>query len=287
MKKLVLVLIISGISIGMVLGQDTAEQDTSWKKGGFFGLQFGQASLSHWAAGGSDNIALNSSLNLFANFEKNKTLWSNSLDLGYALVKTGRDPVQKSDDKIELNTKYSYKIGTGDWYYSALSNFKSQFSKGYLYPDDSNVVSKFLAPGYLTLSAGITWKPVEYFEVMLSPATGKYTFVNDQLLSDAGAYGVDSGKKVRTEFGAYLNALFKKDILPNVTLSSKLELFNNYTDKDSENKKRVDVNWENNLNMKVNKFITATATFQVVYDQNILPRTQYKQVIGVGFGYKF
>lgn len=41
------------------------------------------------------------------------------------------------------------------------------------------------------------------------------------------------------------------------------------------------------LLMKVNKFITASIIAQVVYDANVVARTQYKQVIGVGFGYKF
>ena len=122
---------------------------------------------------------------------------------------------------------------------------------------------------------------------MISPATGKFTIVSDKTLSDLGAYGVDPGKTVRSEFGAYLNMKFKKDIMTNVTLTSKLELFNNYTDKDKNNAKKIDVNFENQLNLKVNKFITASVIAQLVYDANIIERTQFKELIGVGFGYKF
>ena len=144
-----------------------------------------------------------------------------------------------------------------------------------------------MSPGYITVALGFTYKPVDYFEVFLSPATGKFTMVTDKFLSDIGAYGVDPGKTVRTEFGAYLNAKFKKDIMTNVTLSSKLELFNNYTDKDKNNAKKIDVNWETALNMKVNKYITASITTTVLYDANIVERTQFKELLGIGFGYKF
>jgi len=277
----------------------TAEKDTSWKKGGFIGINFNQVSLSHWAPGGDNNLALSSAVNLFANYAKAKIIWDNNLDLAYALIKTTNDPVRKSDDKIDFTSKFGYMIGESKWYYAGLLNFKSQFAEGYKYPDDSTVVSKFMSPGYLILSLGVTYKPVDYFEVYFSPATGKWTFVNDQTLADAGAYGVKmadienglivpgTGENIRTEFGAYLNMKFKKDIMENVTFSSKLELFNNYTDEDKDNAKNIDVNWESALLMKVNKFITASATVTVVYDANIIERTQYKQVIGVGFGYKF
>ena len=63
-----------------------------------------------------------------------------------------------------------------------------------------------------------------------------------------------------------MNFKFKKDIFTNVTLASKLELFNNYTDKDKDNAKKIDVNWETGLLMKVNKFMTASILTQLIYD---------------------
>lgn len=298
MKKLITLSFIL-VFISSITFAQTAEPDTSWKKGGFIGINFNQVSLSQWAPGGDNNLSLSSSLNLFANYAKNKTIWDNTLDLAYAMIKTSSDPVRKSDDKIEFTSKYGYKIGEGKWYYAGLLNFKSQFAEGFAYPNDSDIVSKFMSPGYLTLALGLTYKPNDNFEVFFSPATGKWTFVNDQKLADAGAYGVKmatiengvllpgTGENLRSEFGAYLNMKFKKDIMENVTFATKLELFNNYTDSDKDNAKNIDVNWETSLLMKVNKFITASIIAQVVYDANVVARTQYKQVIGVGFGYKF
>ena len=283
-KKYYLLILVSFINFQIVA--QTAAVDTSWKKGGFIGLNFTQVNLSQWAQGGENSLAFSGTINLFANYIKGKIDWQNSLDLAYAMIQSGNNGIRKSDDKIDLTSKYSRKFSE-HWLYGVLFNFKSQFANGYKFPNDSIAVSKFFSPAYITLAPGVTYKPVEYFEVFISPATGKWTFVNDQILSDAGAYGVEPGETVRSEFGAYLNLKFKKDIMENVNFSTKLELFNNYTDKDKDNAKKIDVNWENALNMKVNKFITASITTQLLYDANVVERTQFKQTVGVGFGYKF
>ena len=284
MKKKSILTFISFLFAVSVFGQ--AAPDTSWKKGGFIGVNFNQINLSQWSQGGENSLSLSSNVNLFANYAKDKTEWSNILDLGYGLLKSGTQGVRKNDDKIDFTSKYGHKM-SAHWLYSALFNFKSQFANGYAYPNDSFVISKFLAPGYFTLALGFTYKPVDYFEVFISPATGKITMVSDTKLSDLGAYGVDPGKSTRNEFGAYLNMKFKKDIMENITLATKLELFNNYTDKDKNNAKKIDVNWESSLLMKINNLFTASLNTVVIYDANVVERTQFKEVFGVGFGYKF
>ncbi len=283
MKRILLLITISALYSTHIFAQGEPV-DTSWKKGGFIGLNFSQIGLTNWAQGGDNSVAFASSANLFANYIKGNVDWQNSLDLAYSLVQSGNDKLRKSDDRIDFTSKYSRKI-SDHWLYGIIFNFKSQFADGFQYPDDSNIVSKFFSPAYMTLSPGITYKPVDYFEVFISPLAAKWTFVNDKNLSDVGAYGVDPGKTVRTELGAYLNMKFKKDIMENVNFTSKLELFYNYTD--SENAGEIDVNWENILTMKVNRFITASVTAQLIYDADVIERTQFKETIGVGFGYKF
>ena len=281
MKK---ILFISLFTVFALALEAQTDPDTSWKTEGFIGVNFSQVNLSQWTSGGENALSLTSKLSFAANYAKDKTEWSNSIDLAYAINKSGQDDIRKNDDKIELNSKYSRKI-VDHWLYSILLNFKSQFANGYLYPDDSNVVSKFMAPGYLTISPGITYKPVEYLEIMVSPATGKFTFVMDNTLSDAGAYGVDSGKTTKFEFGAYLNIHFKKDIMENVTLTSKFELFQNYGGEGKS--KNADVNWDSSLDMKINKYLTASINAVVIYDADVIERTQFKEVFGIGLGYKF
>ena len=294
MKKFGLLIIAAIVGLSAIAQE---KQDTSyWKKGGLISITFSQTSLTNWSGGGDNAISTNGQLNLFANMNKGKNSWENTLNLEYGLVKQGDEGVRKSIDKIEYTTKYGYRNG-GSWYYTALMDFKTQFAKGYNYSSEEGVedvkVSNLLAPAYLSLSLGMDYKPSEVFSAYLSPITGKMTIVNDDDLSDAGAFGVDPGDNFRSEFGAFSKLTLNKGIMENVNLKSTLDLFTNY----SESFGNVDVKWEVMVNMKINSFLTATVNTSLIYDDDVDyidedginkgPRIQFKEIIGVGLAYKF
>src|SRR5688572_8365237 len=109
-------------------------QDTTRTKGGLISLSFNQTSLTNWAAGGENSIAANGLLNLFAKYKKNRMAWDNSLDLAYGLLKAGEKDLRKSDDKIDLLSKFGYDAtNKNKWFYSVLFNFKSQFTESFEY----------------------------------------------------------------------------------------------------------------------------------------------------------
>lgn len=294
-------------------------QSTKWKKGNFTAVNFNQASFTNWTAGGQNSVGLTALLNSFARYQNadSSTVWDNTGDFTYGFIKNGEEGLRKNEDKIELQTKYGKKA-FNKIYYTGLVNFRSQFANGFNFPNDSTIVSQFLAPGYLTASLGLEWRPKDWFSFYLSPTTGKFTFVLNDALSEAGAYGVEGlivnkvydstgflisstvvqeNKKIRSEFGAYASIKFQKDIVKNINFRSKLDLFNNYTDKKVDNRKNIDVNWDNALVMKVNKYIAVTILATLIYDNDIPfidgegnnfgPQIQFKQNLGVGFSYKF
>jgi hypothetical protein len=274
-----------------------------WNYKGDGALAISQVSLTNWSAGGENTFATNAMVNLFANFKQKKLSWNNSLALAYGFLNQESIKNKKTDDKIDLASQLGY-VATKNWNYSLLFGFKSQFADGYNYPDDSTVISRFMAPGYLQLALGMEYKPDDYFSLFLSPLGARLTIVNDQRLADLGAFGVDPaiydnenvlishGKKHRWEFGASLKAVFLKEIAQNVSLNTKLELFSNYL----KNPQNIVVNWEVLLTLKVNSFLTTNIGTQLIYDDNIDivdksgasgPRTQFKEIIGVGLAYKF
>ena len=293
MKKLSFLVLFACMTI-FVTAQE--KQDTSyWKKGGMASITFSQTSLTNWSGGGDNAISTNALLDLFANFNKGKNSWENTMKLEYGLVKQGDQGVRKSIDKIDFTTKYGYKNG-GHWYYSALLDFKTQFAKGYNYSntegDDDVKVSNLLAPAYMTLSVGMDYKPNDIFSAYISPLTSKMTIVNDDDLSDAGAFGVDAGDKFRSEMGAFAKLAVNKDIMENVNFKSTLDLFTNY----SESFGNVDVVWDVMINMKINSVLTATINTSLVYDddvdyidgdENKGPKIQFKEIVGLGLAYKF
>lgn len=267
----------------------TVSSDTTdgWEKGGVFSLTLGQSSFSNWAAGGINSFSFNALGGLFANYKKNNLTWDNTLDLGYGFQRQGKDDNVsnlKTDDKLDFATKLGLKA-TDKIYYTALANFKTQFADGFEYPDDSTVISSFLAPGYLLTALGIDYKPNKDLSVFIAPVTSKTTFVNNQELADIAAFGVDSTKNIRNEFGGYIKTAYSKEIFKNVSFNTKLDFFLNYLNEPEFNE--IDVNWEVLLAMKVNKFITANISTQLIYDTDVSKTRQLKEILGIGFSFKF
>jgi hypothetical protein len=294
MKHIIAATVLLTTVSAAVFSQD-ADTVRPWTTGGVFSLNVAQSSFTNWAAGGQNSVALNGLVNLTASYKKGKSAWDNVLTIGYGKMNQKGSDLGwvKTDDRIDLQSKYGRKA-TEKWYYSALFSFKTQIAPGYNYPNTTDKISDFLAPGYVLFSLGMDYKPSPAFSAFFSPVTSKNTIVRDAYLSSIGAFAVEPGKKFRAEFGAYANLMFKKDeIIKNVSLMSKLDLFSNYL----HNPQNVKVSWENLLVLKVNKFISATVNTLLVYDDDILimtpedevgrPRTQFKEVIGVGFTYKF
>ncbi len=304
MKKLLVILSLftAGILSAQVTDAEAAlkkvKTDTvkHWTKGALFNLGFSQVTLSNWAAGGNNTVSGNGVANFHANYLGTKDSWENNLNLGYGLLRQDEADVQKTDDNIELNSKYGRKASK-NWFYAGLLNFRTQFAPGYNYPNDSVKISTFLAPGYLLGAVGMNYKYKEILGVFLSPVTSKTTFVLDDTLSHYGAFGVDIDKKIRNEVGGYLRGNFQKEIMKNVKLTTTLGLFSNYL----ENPQNIDINWDLLVLMKVNKYITVSLNTNLIYDDDITitqdkdgdglnevngPRTQFKEILAVGFSYK-
>lgn len=278
----------------------TKDKDSlmGWEFGGTVSLGLAQMAVSNWNAGGQNSIAVNGLLSLYGNHRTDKSTWENTLDLGYGLLRQGKAVGwQKTDDKLDVMSKYGRKAFS-DWYYSALVNFKSQMAPGYNYPNDSVMVSKFMAPGYLLGAVGLEYNKNGKFTAFIAPFTSKTTFVMDETLSAAGAFGVDPGKNIRNEFGGYIRLFYKNDIMENVKLQTKLDLFSNYLDRPQN----IDVNWETLIALKVNKFISVAIATQLIYDHDIKinvdnngdgvtdevgPRLQFKEILAVGLSYSF
>jgi hypothetical protein len=271
---------------------------TGWKKGGYFGLNGNSVGLSNWAAGGQQSVSIGALADVFAIYSNGRGTWENYGKFGYGAISLtdGNEGFQKNEDNVDILSKYGYKI-VPKRSIAGLVQLQTQIFQGY---DPENLegpyISNAFAPAFGLLSFGLDYKPKKHLSLYVSPATGKFTIVGDERLSDAGAYGVDSGSMFRTEIGAYFKMMYQKDVMKNINLQSRLDLFANYETID-----KVDLNWENTLNMKVNKYISAFVFVHLRYDHDIDTKPddvannknigiqrniQFKYVIGVGLAYK-
>ena len=276
---------------------------TYWTTPGKFSLNFSQSYYSNWSAGGDNSLNVIGKYTQEANYEKEKHSWKNWLDLALGYNFIGENDPMKTEDKIEFISAYNYKIKK-NWEITGLLTFKSQFTKGYEYSKDStNHVSGFMSPAYIDLGPGITYKPSDHFLAYFSPITPRWVVVLDQDLANKGSFGltpadtvsgvVQDAKKVKGEFGAKMLIAANYGVAKNVNLSTKLELFSDYLN----NPQNIDVNWQVQIDMKVNSWLNVNFSTELIYDDDVVifdaddialgPRTQFKQMLMVGVGYSF
>ena len=268
------------ISLGQSYAQEVEESSPLWKKGATFTLNFSQTAMDNWAAGGQNSISGVGLFDSYANYAKDNSTWDNTLKLGYGTLKQDKQDWFKSDDKLEFSSKYGQKASK-NWYYSGLVDFKTQFTKGYDAVGATQEISNFFAPAFLNIAIGMDYKPNDNFTLFMSPLTGKMTFVMNDTLSRAGAFGVDVDKTFRAELGAYLKTAYKVELMKNVSYSTQLGLFSNYM----EQAENIDINWDNLVTFKVNKYFNASIIFNLIYDDDIIQDLQWKEMLALGLTY--
>jgi hypothetical protein len=304
-------------------GVNDTSHHNGWKKGGMFSLNLAQGGSRNWAAGAEKfSFSTAAVLSVFANKKSGKWSWDNTLNLSYALVNTTSQGVRKTDDKIDFLSKAGYALGP-KIDASFIGAFRSQFTDGYEYDyfgkGIRHRISGLFAPAYVTIAPGITWKPTSFFNIFISPISGRwvivsnnpYSYVNQGGVFPTGEvetplaklYGVDPQQKVRIELGAFLSANFNKEIFKNVNLQSRLDLYSNYlktkratdTGDGIARPQNIDVFWTNTVTMKVNKWLNVTYQYDLIYDDDVRQfgdnktsaGAQMRSLLGVGFAAKF
>lgn len=332
----VLALGLSGAAFGQLSEADklktslsTENKDTvAWVYGGTTNLGANQGFLHNWAAGGEISaLTINSLFSGYLNRLCHRHLWTNNLDLAYGLyyAYSNQFVPRKTDDRIDLTSKYGYRLNPKhDFYLSGLFNFKSQFTPGYDYNApmwDTFTTSRFLSPAYFTLAAGVEYRKGNALSLFFSPAAARITVASRDYTRrlPEGAFGIEYDKNLRFELGAYFSGRYQVDITKNLLFKTRVDLYTNYLAKDKkdtlgnvvkkDNPGNIDIFWDNLFALKVSKYVNVTLGATLVYDNDIpfvktytdntgveqpknepaegLGWWQVKQVLTVGFQYKF
>lgn len=261
-----------------------------WTKKGNMILLFNQSNFNNWLAGGENNLSGNVGINYDFNYKKNDITWDNKVIASYGLIKTkNSDFEKKTDDRFEFNSVFGKKA-SGQWYYSFFLNFRTQFTKGYVYGKDANgkeirdEYTNILSPGYLTFGPGMFWKKHDNLKVNFAPLTSKVTFVDaDFTLPEKAYFGVEEGKSLRYELGFYASGYYKLDLMTNVSMENTLNLYSNYL----EDPQNVDMDYTMAMVMRINRYLTTNLVFQAIYDDNAFRGFQTRQIFGLGVNYGF
>lgn len=288
------------------------EKINYWENINKVGLNLSEVAFINWNSGGNNSFSALLHGNFGRKYKKELLNWNSTLVIKYGFnAQEGRE-LRKTEDQLEINSNFGYRRDSiSNWYYSAKFNFNTQLTYGYRYPNTDSPISKFMAPGYAFLGVGTEYSsPEEDLTVYISPVTEKSTFVLDQRLADEGMFGVspaikdeegniiEEGERVRTQFGFLVSSDFSKQIFDNIALKNQLRLYSDYLNKFGN----IDVDWELNLDLKVNEFVRANVGSHLKYDDDVKfkqdldgdgnletggPKIQFKQLLGVGVVYSF
>ena len=288
--------------------KSTKDEFPKWSINSKVNLDISEVAFVNWNAGGSNSISALIGLAHESNYKYKQFYWNNNFVARYGVNKQESQELRKTEDLVEINSNLGYrKDSLTNWFFTSRFNFKTQFANGYNYPNTVKPISRFMAPGYLFFGGGIEYgKNIEKFSLYFSPLTLKSTFVLDQELANDGAFGVtpanldeegniiEEGERVRNEFGILITNAYETEVLKNINMKHLVSFYTDYLN-DFGN---VDVDWQVNLDFKVNSFVRATLGSHLKYDNDIKTqvlvdeeedeyveegaKVQWKQILGVG-----
>ena len=271
-------------------------------------LDISEVSFVNWSAGGTSSISGLLGLDFERNFKKDHMVWENRGVIKYGVNKQQGLDLRKTDDILEIHSRFGFRKDTiSNWYYSANFSFKTQFTNGYNFANSNALpISEFMAPAYMFLGVGTVYgEHIEEFSAYLSPLTLKSTFVLDEELANAGAFGVTpavfddqgniltKGKYFRKEIGILITSSYETELIENISIQNLVSFYSDYIN-DFGN---VDIDWEINFNFKVNDFVRATLGSHLKYDDDVKitsdededgeleisgAKVQWKQLLGLG-----
>ncbi len=244
-----------------------------WHKYVIFGINFNQAAFSNnWAGGGVNSFALNSNLDFKLEYNKRPFVFTTQFILLYGRSKNRGQLSRKSNDRLFWDNKLATQLSKS-WFFFGSVSFETQFDRGFNY-DANNarppiLISNFMAPGYITESFGFEYKPTNYFDLRIGTGTARQTFVLDTNIRYSGdsppkAFNVPKGRSVYNELAFQAVASFDKEIMQNLRLTSRYQLFIPYGRGLSNIDHRLDVT----LAARINRLISVTVTGVALYDKD-------------------
>lgn len=261
-------------------GTPTAAEG-AWKENAVTSLNLSQNHYANWAAGGQDSLSWIANLNAGAGRDDAAGAWDSNVKLAYGQNQQGSESARKVADAIHGDSTYTLKLNA--WVNPfAGATWDTQFDTGYKYFNGNSpaplAVSKFMDPGYLAESLGLAMGAGDWFKLRAG-AAAKQTFSHE-----FGAYTVDqehpSGQACRSEYGASAMAALKLALGQQLLFTSQVDAFSNLRASD-----QITATWANQLSAKVNSWMAANVTADVLYDRAQSTAGQFREGLSLTLSY--
>ena len=262
-----------------------------WKSWTSFGINANQSAFSdNWNGGGVNSVAIGLNFDHKSEYVKDDKSFVSQLALQYGKVKNKDQSARKSRDRVFWDNKAALKFSK-NWSFFASVALETQFDVGYSYSKNadgeevrSSPISNFMAPGYITESVGLEYKPDKTFSLRFGTGTARQTFIADsRIISDTKPkFGVPAGKNFKNELAFQVVGNLDRNFSTNLNLKARYAFFANYEELNKASH-RLDAT----LAAKVSRVVNVSLSTVVWYDKNVVDDVQVSENLSLGIIYKF
>ena len=262
-------------------------------------IKFNQnKSSDNWYKGVINNMNIYTYTNTSYNYARNKVSLTNTLQTNFTINNAPNDTLRKytiGTDELRLNSLFGLKA-IKNWNYSISGEFITSMGNKFI-TNTNNKQTAFLSPFTVNAGVGMTYTVNPKFKkpnrslnlsLTLDPLSFNYKYSRDTTINLPAFFPKDKdGNYVHVwkTFGSKIvmtqNARFNKSM----TLYSRLNYFTNY--------ERIECEFENKLDILLNKYFSTTIHLILRYDDGIAKKEgsstflQINEIFAFGFSYRW
>ena len=266
-----------------------------WKGNHF--LQFSQTDNSgNWSAPGLGSVNFLSTHSITGAYQKDKLKITQSLEWRLNFANNPNDTIhwyKISEDRLRSYTTAGLQAFKR-WAYSSNLEFTTQIIPNFV-ENEKDLFASFLSPFYLNAGVGMNYTLNKLYpnkkssklpgrKVVLmadiSPVSIQYVDLLRNV-SDPTQFGIQKGSS-QLDIGTTINGRLTVSVSKSISYMSRIKYFTNY--------QRVNFEWEHDLNMPINRFLSMRVYFFATFDDGRVrdPKFGYVQIqetISFGFNY--
>jgi hypothetical protein len=189
-----------------------------WKIGAFGTIGTSLSGFNNWYSKDAPNSSAGNigiTTNAFANLNRPKFFWRNSLNINLGWVKiddkdidTDDDSFRSATDVFNITSLYGQKL-SDKFAISTLGEYRT------------TIIDNFNDPGYLDLGVGATWTPITDLVVVIHPLNYNFVFSNEDTVFESSL-----GAKIVADYTRKLGK---------VNFKTNLSMFQSYKSADYSN----------------------------------------------------
>ena len=269
-----------------------------WLYSGNHKIQLSQNYISqNWYKGGVRNINLLNRHDLSFNYKKDKFQTNNFAEWKLNIYTNPNDTIRYGsvgEDLVRLYSDFGFQA-IHNWYYSSNIEVKTQLFKNFK-ENANQAISSAFAPLYINVGLwGVRYQIEKVFPKVrgkkinfnadISPLSIKYIVVLNKNI-DPTRFGIKDGTWHLANLGSTVNAKWIINFNKYVNFNSRFYYFTNY--------ETITAEWENTLNMPINRYFSTVLYLFVRYDNNkqitkdpTLGYFQINELLSFGFNYSW